>query len=64
MTEKVPTVGSTWKPNLGGKPQTVVAVEPPFVTVKNADSPKKELQNPMGGQLTTISEMQEWTEIQ
>lgn len=62
LTPKWPTIGSTWRSPLGGEWMTVVAIDPPFATLKRADSPKKVLANPLGGALITLTEMQEWTE--
>jgi hypothetical protein len=53
-------VGQKWRSNLGGPPETVIAVDDKFGYVKSSDSPKYQLANPAGGRPIALSEFAEW----
>lgn len=54
-------VGQTWRSDVGGPLQYVVAVDDRFAYVKRADWPKKTLTNPAGAYPVALSEFAVWT---
>lgn len=58
-----PTVGSTWRSPVGGKPMTVVATDERFVYVKHSDESKKSLANPAGAHIVGRVEFESWKAV-
>jgi hypothetical protein len=61
-TDVVPAVGTRWRSPLGGPLMMVVGVDGLMISIKRADSSRRQLATAAGAQIVALSEWHDWTQ--